>query len=108
MATAGIVLGWIGVAAAVLVIVLIVVVSSSTTNATNDQCAATRDSARTASAIFFADTRTFPTTFTQLTNRDLLLVPSDATVLGQTVTANGWALTMSGGGPSPNTFVCTG
>jgi Domain of unknown function (DUF4190)/Protein of unknown function (DUF2510) len=67
MAIAGIVLGWIGVGTAILVFTLVVVVSTSGSHGastTFGRCAATKDAALAASAVFYADHSAFPTRFT--------------------------------------------
>ena len=110
MATAGIVLGWVGVAAGILVIVLVIAVSSHSSSSTSQTsaCVATKDASVAASAAYEADNGTWPTSFSDLTNANVLVLPADATVSGRTLLGNGWTLTMSGGGSSPNTFACTG
>jgi hypothetical protein len=74
------------------------------------QCAASKDAAKASSAVFFANSQTsqYPTTFNDLTHGTprLWVQPVGVTVANDTMTGDGWTLTMAGGGATAPTFTC--
>jgi prepilin-type N-terminal cleavage/methylation domain-containing protein len=94
----------------VLTAVAIVGIGGLVDNGSGAACRATRDAAKTASAVHFANTDSYPNNFGELVSpRKELDIPSNVTPNppGPSKTlSNGskWTLTMSGGGNTPNDF----
>jgi prepilin-type N-terminal cleavage/methylation domain-containing protein len=96
----------------VLTSVAIVGIGGLTDNGSHAACEATKDAARVASTVFYANsgTNTFPSDFFDLTSPNPLLaipsgvapqVPADG---DQMLTGTGWTLTMTGTGSAAPTF----
>jgi prepilin-type N-terminal cleavage/methylation domain-containing protein len=99
----------------ILTAVAIVGIGGLVDNGHTAACQATSDAAKTASAVFYANSpspSSFPSDFFDLTSpKKVLDIPSGVTpnapVAGNKVlTGKGWTLTMSGGGASAPVFVC--
>ena len=71
-------------------------------------CFATRDAARAAEAIVYANTSRYPTTFAEMTmsNPPVLVPPDGVSVTADQLEGEGWTLTMSGGGATAPRFTC--
>ena len=71
-------------------------------------CFATRDAARAAEAVVYANTSRYPTTFTEMTMRNppVLVPPDGVSVTADQLEGKGWTLTMSGGGETAPRFTC--
>jgi type IV pilus assembly protein PilE len=110
----------VGILSAVAVVGISNLVSKGSTSA----CSASRDSATAASAVYFASTSAYPTTFTQMTTNGALVLPSGVTVNPSAVVAaaprpaagaelqassgTSWYLTMTpGSGTTAPTFACS-
>jgi prepilin-type N-terminal cleavage/methylation domain-containing protein len=91
----------------VLSAVAIVGIGGLTDRGKKASCNATRDAAKTAVAVYFANNSSYPTNFNpQLTSgaAPLLDVPSTVTASGGSLStsgSNGWTITMTGGGATP-------
>jgi type II secretory pathway pseudopilin PulG len=109
----------VGILSAVAVVGISNLVSKGSTSA----CTASADSAKAASAVYFAGSSAYPTTLAQMTTGGQLTLPSGVTVntavvpaaapnpgaaVGMQATGGGWILTMTAGtGGAAPTFVCT-
>jgi len=71
-------------------------------------CFATRDAARAAGAVVYANSGSYPTTFLAMTtgNAPVLSAGDGTTVTADAITGKGWKLTIKGGGSTAPTFSC--
>jgi prepilin-type N-terminal cleavage/methylation domain-containing protein len=90
----------------VLTAVAIVGIAGLTDEGNQSACDASRDAAKTASAVHYANTGSYPADFGDLTPAEYEL-PSGHTMAGNELSydVNEWTLTMTPG--SPPTFTCT-
>lgn len=108
----------------ILSAVAVVGISNLVAKGSSSACAASRDSAIAAAAVYFASTSAYPTTFDQLTSNGALVLPSGVTVNNATIPAaapapaipvglqassgTSWYLTMTpGNGNVAPMFVCS-
>lgn len=93
----------------ILSAVAVVGISNLVGRGSESACAASRDAATAASAVYFASNEnTYPTTFDQLTEDGALTVPDGVEANGATLTSGtSWTLTMTGDGTAAPTFACT-
>jgi prepilin-type N-terminal cleavage/methylation domain-containing protein len=91
----------------ILTAVAIVGIGGLTDNGSSSACNATRDAAKTASAVHFANTDKYPANFNELVSPVKELdIPSNVKNNGGNLTAKHWILTMTGGGTSNVDFDC--
>lgn len=96
----------------ILSAVVVLGVSSLTSSGKSSACTASLDAAKAASVVHFANTGSYPATFTAMTGAtpQELTLPTGASVStnGLSVTGNGWTLTLTPGtsGAQP-TFACS-
>lgn len=70
-------------------------------------CFVTRDAARSAANVLYAETGAYPTTFTAMTTGSTpVLRAGNVTVTKRTLAGKGWTLTIGGGASSPPTLAC--
>jgi prepilin-type N-terminal cleavage/methylation domain-containing protein len=111
----------------VLSAVAVVGISSLVNKGNSASCGASADSARAASAVYFATNSSYPTTFTQMTGTGALSLPSTVTVnaaivpaptapattppaaaIGMQASGGSWWLNMTAGtATTAPTFACT-
>jgi type IV pilus assembly protein PilA len=72
-------------------------------------CKVSVDAVKAASAVYFANTGGFPTTFTALTGATppILELSTGITPAAATLTNGTWTVTIGGGGAAANTFTAT-
>ena len=90
----------------ILSAVVVVGVGTLTEQGNESACTASLDASKAGSVVYFAKHATYPTTFTDMVDEDALTPPSDVTVTDGAMTAEGWELTISGGGATKPTFAC--
>lgn len=100
------------VVAGILAAVAIIGIASLTDKGGDSACEASKDAAKAASTVHYANTGTWPTTFTAMTSTTPkeLEVPSGVTVNATTLVGQGssWTLTLSpGSGSVGPTFACS-
>ncbi len=98
------------VVAGILAAVAIIGIASLTDSGGNSACEASRDAARTAATVHYANTGSWPTTFTAMTSTSPkeLEVPSGVTVNATTLEGDNWTLTLTAGsGNDGPTFACS-
>jgi prepilin-type N-terminal cleavage/methylation domain-containing protein len=91
----------------ILSAVVVVGVGTLTDQGNDSACTASLDASKAASVVYFAQNGAYPTTFTAMVAADALEPPTDVTVADGTLTADGWTLTIAGGGASKPTFTCS-
>jgi prepilin-type N-terminal cleavage/methylation domain-containing protein len=91
----------------ILSAVVVVGVGTLTDQGEASACTASLDASKAAAIVYFAQNGAYPDSFTDMTGADALSAPSDVTVAATTLTGNGWTLTLSGGGATRPTFVCS-
>ncbi len=96
------------VVVAILAAVAIVGVGGLQNKGSSSACQASVDAAKAASAVHYANTGSWPTTFDAMTGATPapeFEVASGVTATGTTLkNGSNWSVTMGGGGSSPNTF----
>lgn len=98
------------VVAGILAAVAIIGIASLTDSGGDSACEASRDAAKTAATVHYANTGAWPTTFTSMTstNPKELEVPSGVTVNSTTLVGDNWTLTLTpGAGSNGPTFACS-
>jgi hypothetical protein len=98
------------VVAGILAAVAIIGIASLTDSGGDSACEASRDAAKTAATVHYANTGSWPTTFTAMTSTTPkeLEVPSGVTVNSTTLVGSGWTLTLTpGSGSVGPTFACS-
>ena len=91
----------------ILSAVVVVGVGTLTDQGNDSACTASLDAAKAGSVVYFAQSGAYPDEFTDMTAADALEPPSDVTVNATTLVADGWTLTIAGGGASKPTFTCS-
>jgi general secretion pathway protein G len=91
----------------ILSAVVVVGVGTLTDQGEASACTASLDASKAAAVVYFAQNAAYPTSFLDMTADDALSAPSDVTVAATTLTGSGWTLTLSGGGATRPTFVCS-
>ncbi len=82
----------------VLTAVAIVGISGLTNKGETSACQATKDATKAAVAVHYANNNgAYPANIAALTGANELDVPSGVTAAGQTLTANGWTVTLGAG-----------
>jgi hypothetical protein len=79
-----------------------------TTRSKAEECRVAGQAAKAASALSYANTDRFPTTFAQLTKVKPPVLVLDGYIAegGKVFVGNGWRLTMNGSGTAPPAFTC--
>lgn len=98
------------VVAGILAAVAIIGIASLTDSGGDSACEASRDAAKTAATVHYANTGAWPANFSAMTTTTPaeLEVPSGVTVDGLTLKGSGWTLTMTAGsGGAGPTFSCS-
>ena len=97
----------------ILTAVAIVGIASLTNNGEDSACAATKDAAQAAQAVYYADHATLPAPETDypadlaaLVTSGELELSGGATVAANVISGSGWTLTSAGGGAAPLTLTC--
>lgn len=90
----------------ILSAVVVVGIGTLTDQGNESACTASLDAAKASSVVYFAQTGSYPTTFTSMVADGTLEPASDVTVTDGALTADGWALSIAGGGASKPTFTC--
>ncbi len=84
--------------------------TASTRDTQSQACNLTADAAKAAAAVHYANNLAFPTTFTQMLDAKppvLEIGPGVQRAATTLTNPNFWKLTMTGGGTTQPTFVCT-
>ncbi len=91
----------------ILSAVVVVGVGSLTDQGNDSACAASLDASKAGAVVYFAKHASYPTTFTDMVDEGALDPATDVTVADATLTADGWTLTLAGGGATKPTFTCS-
>lgn len=98
------------VVAGILAAVAIIGIASLTDSGGDSACEASRDAAKTAATVHYANTGAWPDAFTDMTTTSPkeLEVPSGVTVNALTLEGDNWTLTMTpGAGNDGPSFACS-
>ena len=91
----------------ILSAVVVVGVGSLTDQGSASACTVSADASKAGAMVYYAQNSAYPTTFPQMVSAETLEAPSDVTVAASTLTAQGWTLTIAGGGSTKPTFTCS-
>jgi prepilin-type N-terminal cleavage/methylation domain-containing protein len=92
----------------ILSAVVVVGVGTLTDQGNDSACTASLDASKAGAVVYFAQNGSYPDEFTDMTAASALEPPTDVTVNPNTLEAEGWTLTIAGGGAaSKPTFTCS-